>query len=89
MPPSAYCGYDLDAMAGVALGRLWDTHPKLAFPLHLITCSMIGLVAVVLWLEGNRGTGVIIAVLFVIDAAALVVFTIDAAQNGWTRNTGI
>jgi len=50
---------------------------------------MMGLVAVVLWLEGNRGTGAIIAVLFVIDVAALVLATIDAAQNGWTRNTGI
>jgi hypothetical protein len=72
-------------MGGVALSRLWDTHPKIAFPLHILTCAMIGLVALALWSEANRVTAVIIAVLFVIDLAFLVLATIGASQRGWTR----
>ncbi len=76
-------------MGGVALSKLWDTHPKIALPLHLITCSIIGLVAAAFWLEGNRGTGVAIAVLFVIDVFALVLATVDANQNGWKRSDSL
>lgn len=49
---------------------------------------MIGLVAAVLWMEGNHGTGIVIAVLFAIDVFALVLATADANQNGWKRSDG-
>ena len=76
-------------MAGAALGRLWDSNPKLAFVFHVITCSVIGLVALMFWLQTSWGAAALLTVLFVIDAAALVVFTVDAAQRGWSRNSGI
>ena len=72
----------------MALGRLWDTHPKLAFPLHVVTCGMIGFTAIYLWTQGSGwATVVILAVLFLIDVAAVVVCTVDAAQRGWTRDS--
>jgi hypothetical protein len=74
-------------VAGVALGRLWDTHPKLACVLHVLTGSLIGVVALTFWLGRSWGTAAIITVLFVVDAAAFVLATVDAAQRGWTRST--
>jgi hypothetical protein len=76
-------------MAGVALGRLWDSNPRIAFVLHVITCSLIGLVALVFWLQTSWGTATILTILFLVDAAALVLCTMDAAGRDWTRNTEI
>jgi hypothetical protein len=76
-------------MAGVALGRLWDSNPRLAFVFHVITCSLIGLAALMFWLQTSWGTAAILTILFLVDASALVVFTKDAAGRGWTRSTEI
>ena len=72
-------------MAGIALGRLWDTHPKLACVLHFLTGSLIGLVTMGFWLERSWGTAAVLTIGFVVDAAAFVTFTVDAAQHSWTR----
>jgi hypothetical protein len=72
-------------MVGAALGRLWDTNPKLALPLHVLTCGMIALAAAVLWAQRSSLVIVtLVAIVFVVDAASIVVFTVDAAQRGWT-----
>jgi hypothetical protein len=77
-------------MGGAALGRLWDTHPKLAFPLHVLTLGVIGLATFTVWAQGSGWVAVsILAFLLVFDVASLVVATIDAAQRGWTRSDGL
>ena len=43
-------------MGGAALGRLWDTHPKMAFVLHLLMTVYFGALAVSLF--GSGATGV-------------------------------
>jgi hypothetical protein len=77
-------------MGGAALSRLWDTHPKLAFPLHVFSLGVIGWVTISVWAQGSSWVAVsILAFLFVFDVASLVLATIDAAQRGWTKSDGI
>jgi hypothetical protein len=72
-------------MVGAALGRLWDTHPKLAFPLHVLSCGLIGLGAAVLLVQrSSLLMGTFAAIIFLVDAASIIIFTIDAAQRGWS-----
>jgi hypothetical protein len=70
-------------MGGVALGRLWDTHPKVAFALHLLLTVYFGVLAVGLFLSGNTGGGVVLTIGFAVMAGSLVTFTWLAAQNNW------
>ena len=71
-------------MAGVALGRLWDSHPRLALPLHILSTSFIVGVGVYLWsIRTNWVTVLIVGVFALIDVAALVLSAIVAAQNDW------
>ena len=70
-------------MAGVALGRLWDTHPKVAFVLHLLVTVYLGALAVWLFATGATGGGVVLAIGFAVMAGSLVLFTLLAAQNNW------
>ena len=71
-------------MAGVALGRLWDSHPRIAFPLHLASTSFIVGVGVYLWAQRTNWVTVLIVGIFAaIDVAALVMCIIAAAQDGW------
>jgi hypothetical protein len=77
-------------VGGAALSRLWDTHPKHAFPLHVLSLGVIGWVTFTVWAQGSSWLAVsILAFLFVFDVAFLVVSTIDAAQRGWTKSDGI
>ena len=74
-------------MAGAALGKLWDTHPRLAFALQTLASALF---ASLLVLSVFRRDWVIVAILgvgFVVEAASLVVFTREAAARGWTRST--
>jgi hypothetical protein len=70
-------------MAGVALGRLWDTHPKVAFVLHLLVTVYLGALAVWLFATGATGGGVVLTIGFAVMAGSLVLFTLLAAQNNW------
>lgn len=71
-------------MAGVALGRLWDSHPKLAFPIHLVSISFVVGIGVALWLQrANWVTVLIVGVFALIDVVAMVLSVIVAAQNDW------
>jgi hypothetical protein len=38
-------------LVGVALGRLWDSHPRLAAALHIGLCLVMIIGAVELWLK--------------------------------------
>ncbi len=74
-------------MGGVALSRLWDTNPRVAFVLHLLACIALGLLVVVFIFERYSWvTIVFLAIFFVTDVGALILGTIDAAQRGWTRS---
>jgi len=74
-------------MVGVGLGRLWDTHPRVAFVFHLILTVMLGGFALSFILSGNNWTAaVILTVGFLIMAAAPVFFTWLAIQDGWSRS---
>ncbi len=70
-------------MVGVGLGRLWDTHPKLAFVLHLLLTVCLGSLAVWLFVTGASGTGVVLTIGFAVMAGSLVLLTWLEAQNGW------
>ncbi len=70
-------------MAGVALGRLWDTHPKVAFVLHLLVTVYLGAISVWLLITGATGGGVVLTIGFAVMAGSLVLFTLLAAQHNW------
>ena len=70
-------------MVGAALGRLWDTHPKLAFVLHLLLTIYLGALAVWLFVTGATGIGVVLTIGFAVMAGSLVLFSWLGAQNGW------
>ena len=70
-------------MGGVGLGRLWDTHPRVAFVLHLLVTAYFGVLAVGLFLSGNTGGGVVLTIGFAVMAGSLVLFTLLASQNNW------
>ena len=70
-------------MGGVGLGRFWDTHPKVAFVLHLLLTVYFGVLAVGLFLSGNTGGGVVLTIGFAVMAGSLVTFRWLAAQNNW------
>ncbi len=70
-------------MVGVALGRLWDTHPKVAFVLHLLVTVYLGALAAWLLVTGVTAGGVALTIAFVVMAGSLVLFTRLAAQNNW------
>jgi hypothetical protein len=75
--------YDAEPMVGAALGRLWDTHPKLAFVLHLLLTVYLGSLALWLFVTGATGIGVVLTIGFAVMAGSLVLFTWLEAQNGW------
>jgi len=75
--------YDADPMVGVALGRLWDTHPKVAVVLHLLVTVWLGALALWLFATGTTGIGVVLTIGFAVMAGSLVLFTWLAAQNKW------
>jgi len=70
-------------MFGVALGRLWDTHPRVAFVIHLLTTVYLGALAVWLFVTGATGGGVVLTIVFTLMAGSLVFFTWFAAQSNW------
>ncbi|HEX2681519.1 MAG TPA: hypothetical protein VHQ03_09530 [Candidatus Dormibacteraeota bacterium] len=70
-------------MVGASLGRLWDTHPKLAFVLHLLLTLYLGALAVWLFVTGAKGTGVVVTIGFAVMAGSLALFTWFEAQNNW------
>jgi hypothetical protein len=70
-------------MVGAALGRLWDTHPKLAFVLHLLLTVYLGVLAVWLFATGATTVGEVLSIGFTVMAGSLVLFTWLEAQSGW------
>jgi hypothetical protein len=70
-------------MGGAALGRLWDTHPKVAFVLHLLMTLYFGALAVSLFVSGATGGGVVLTLGFAVMAGSLVLFTWLAVQSNW------
>ncbi len=74
-------------MAGAALGKLWNTNPRLAFVLQLLAGLLIGGFGVALARQGRDWLVVaILAAGFIIETGSLVIFTREAMQNGWTRS---
>ena len=77
-----------DPMAGAALSRLWNTHPKVACVLQTLICVMVAaFVASSLLQEKKDWTVIVILVVFLlIETGTLVWFTWDAINNGWARS---
>ena len=72
-------------MGGVALGKLWDTHPRLAVFLHSAACVLLAVSTVQSLFAHDWSGGAIVGVGFVIVAASLVGFTREAIGRHWTR----
>ena len=70
-------------MVGSALGRLWDTHPKVAFVLHLLLTVYLGVLAVGTFFSGDTGVGIVLGLGCVAMAASLVTITWLAVRNDW------
>ena len=70
-------------MVGASLGRLWDTHPKVAFVLHLLLTVYLGAFAVWLFVTGAIGIAVVVTIGFAVMAGSLAFFTWFEAQNNW------
>ena len=71
-------------MVGVGLGRLWNTHPRVAFVCHLCLTLFLGGVAVWFVLSGTDGWAVlIVTAAFVVMALLLMFFTWLAIEDHW------
>jgi hypothetical protein len=69
-------------MAGISLGRLWDTHPRVAFVFHLTITVMLGGFALsFIWSGTQWVVALVLAAGFVLMAASLVFFTWVAIQD--------
>lgn len=74
-------------MAGFALGRLWDTHPKVAFVLHLIITVMLGGFALMFIQSASDAVvALILTISFLVMGAILVFFTWLAIQDHWQKS---
>ncbi len=73
-------------MAGAALGKLWNTNPRLAFVLQLLACLLMGGFGVALASQGRDWLVVGILAAGIIETGSLVIFTREAMQNRWTRS---
>ena len=78
--------YDAEPMVGVGLGRLWDTHPRVAFVLHLLVTVYLGALAVWLFVTGATGGGVALTIGFAVMAGSLLLLLWLAARNNWQAN---
>jgi hypothetical protein len=71
-------------MVGVGLGRLWNTHPRVAFVFHLCLTLLLGGVAVWFVVSGTDGWAVlIVTAAFAVMALLLVFFTWLAIEDRW------
>jgi hypothetical protein len=72
-------------MGGAALGKMWDTHPRLAAFLHSAACVLLAVFTVQFFLAHDWAGMAIVGIGFVIMAITLVVFTREATGQHWTR----
>src|SRR5438309_8870055 len=78
--------YDAEPMVGVGLGRLWDTHPRVAFVLQFLVTVYLGALVVWLFVTGATGGGVALTIGFAVMAWSLLLLLWLAAQNHWQAN---
>lgn len=70
-------------MGGIGLSRLWASHPRIAFVLHVLITLLAGL-AVIATASGGAGWGALfVFAAFLLMAGSLVVLTWSAVQQGW------
>ena len=75
-------------MGGVALGKLWDTHPRLACALQILASIFIAFaLAVSVLIRRDWAVIVVLAAGLVLEVASLVFFTRQAIAHGWSRTT--
>ena len=71
-------------MGGIGLSRLWGSHPRLAFVLHLIVTLTVGGFALSFIVSGGGlGTVLVLLVGFVLMATSLVFLTWFAIKDQW------
>jgi len=74
-------------MAGSALGRLWNTYPRLAFALHLGACILIGALLIQAFVKGYEwDIDLIVSAGLLAMTVTLVIFTREAIHRGWSRS---
>ena len=80
--------YYRPAMASGAslLVRLWDTHPRLAFVVHLLVCLLIVAGLFVVLRAKVWAAVVILAASLALGLATLAWCTRDAARTSWSRS---
>jgi hypothetical protein len=70
-------------MGGIGLSRLWASHPRIAFVLHLMVTLLAG-IAVIATTSTGTGWGTLFVVgAFLLMAVSLVFLTWSAAREGW------
>ena len=70
-------------MGGVGLSRLWATHPRLAFVLHLLITVLAGIAVVTTASTGASWGTLLVLAAFLLMAGSLVFLTWTAVQEGW------
>jgi hypothetical protein len=71
-------------MGGVGLSRLWASHPRLAFVLHLVVTLMIGGFALsLIFSRAGWGSILVLVIGFVVMAGSLVLLTWFAMKDHW------
>ncbi|HEV2218828.1 MAG TPA: hypothetical protein VGV88_14830 [Candidatus Dormibacteraeota bacterium] len=74
-------------MGGSALGKLWDTHPRLAFALHLAACMLLAGLLIQALVKGYEwDIDLIVSAGLLAMSVTLVIFTREALQIGWSRS---
>ena len=74
-------------MAGAALGKLWDTNPRLAFALQAVVSVLLAVFFVVSLARHDWTVGAVVGAGLLLEAGTLVVFTSEAVSHGWTRSS--
>ena len=74
-------------MGGVALGNLWDTHPRLACGLQTAASIVMAALFIGSLVQRNWGYVAVVGVFLVLEVSSLLVFTREAKGRGWSRSS--
>ena len=70
-------------MAGIGLSRLWSSHTRIAFAVHLFFSVLAGYAAVTSVTSGAGWVSLFVVAAFLLLAATLVLLTWAAHLDGW------
>lgn len=70
-------------MTGIALGRLWSSHPRIAFVVHFVFTLIAVGATIGAVTTGPTWAAVLLCCVLLLMVSSLVFLTWSAAQNGW------